>query len=341
MPAVPKPAPAPKPKGATTAFAILPTSSGPVLAPSGSVDGMLRADWALFLELSTYALHRKMQGKIAFGIEEVAEAIKQAAVAVLFIPVSCGHGGESAVRGVAICGGRGYIVGSSHEIYEDVDDWGAAAILHQPLARIKPQTAKELSGEPPEKRQRVGTGAAGMAGAVGKASALPPVAPKGEFGADDVGLPNALLDSQLFAPVQEKDLRRELKLLGKVESLQDKTAIPRATASVRERYLPQLGPSVVFASFTDMFSKAKGVAHRKAMAYVVHELFMAKKGSAMRPEERRLTCIEKFLLKVGKIIKGFGSEERQAYVKIIAAWKAARVLMPLELAHVKDAWDMD
>merc|ERR1740120_54667 len=133
---------------------------------------MLRADWALFLELSTYALHRKMQGKIAFGIEEVAEAIKQAAVAVLFIPVSCGHGGESAVRGVAICGGRGYIVGSSHDIYEDVDDWGAAAILHQPLARIKPQqsTGEEAADGPPEKRLR-----ADSVG-VSKASAMAPPA---------------------------------------------------------------------------------------------------------------------------------------------------------------------
>lgn len=44
------------------------------------------------------------------------------------------HGGENAVRGVATCGGRGYIVGTAHELYDDVEDWGAAAILHNPLA---------------------------------------------------------------------------------------------------------------------------------------------------------------------------------------------------------------
>lgn len=347
----------PPKKATTTAFAILPTSSGPVLAPAGSVDGMLRADWALFLELAAYSLHGHMEGRIAFGIEEVAEAIKQAAVAVLFIPVSCGHGGESAVRGVAICGGRGYIVGSSHELYEDVDDWGAAAILHQPLARIKP-ASKEDSVEPPEKKPRIDGKNALLVGAVGKASALAPLPKAVEvtvqedamFGDADGPAPGSpdfppqdeiMPKGDLNPPAQEKALRRELKVLGKAENLQDKDSIPRATESVRDRYLPQLGASTVFTAFADVFCRAKGVAHRKAMAYVVHELFMAKRGSAMRPEERRLTCIEKFLLRIGKVVKGFNSEERQAYVKLVGAWQTARVLMPAELTQVKDAWDMD
>lgn len=299
---------------------------------------MLRADWALFLELAAYSLHGHMEGKIAFGIEEVAEAIKQAAVAVLFIPVSCGHGGESAVRGVAICGGRGYIVGSSHELYEDVDDWGAAAILHQPLARIKPQ-----SQEPPEKRARAAEpglpGGSAMVSAVSKAASLGPVA---KAAGEPLDIPAPLTpDMKKFGPAEEKDLRRELKVLGRAESLSEKQSIPMTTDSVRERYLPELGPSAVFTAFADVFCRAKGVAHRKAMCYVVHELFMGKRGTAMRPEERRLTCIEKFLLRIGKVVKGFNSQEREAYVKLVAAWQKARVLMPAELTQVKDAWDMD
>lgn len=329
----------------TTAFAILPTSSGPVLAPTGSVDGMLRADWALFLELAAYSLHGHMEGRLAFGIEEVAEAIKQAAVAVLFIPVSCGHGGESAVRGVAICGGRGYIVGSSHELYEDVDDWGAAAILHQPLARIKPPPFDSTDEEPAAKKPRAeGTNNNNfLVGAVGNASASAPLvkAPDEDFpNMDDATLGLTAKPEARERPL-EKDLRRELKVLGRAESLNDKSSIPRTTESVRERYLPQLGGSPVFTAFADVFCRAKGIAHRKAMAYVIHELFMAKRGAAMRPEDRRLLCIEKFLLRIGKVVKGLPCEERQAYVKLLGAWQAARVLMPAELTQVKDAWDMD
>lgn len=287
---------------------------------------MLRADWALFLELQSYSLHGHMDGRIAFGIEEVAEAIKQAAVAVLFIPVSCGHGGESAVRGVAICGGRAYIVGSSHELYEDVDDWGAAAILHQPLARIKPTPAEGLEHVPQD----------------GPPPASPEMAPPEEE--DQKMYMHKEEDPKMepeMQPAYNKELRRELKTLGAAESLDDKSSIPRITEDVRERYLPQLGGRAVFTAFGDVFCRAKGVAHRKAMAYVIHELFMGKRGAAMRPEERRLTCIEKFLLRIGKMIKSFGSDERQAYVKLLSAWQSARVLMPAELTQVKDAWDMD
>merc|ERR1711884_870852 len=106
---------------------------------------------------------------------------------------------------------------------------------------------------------------------------------------------------------EEDELRRELRSLGEPESLQDKRAIPTATASVRDRYLPLLSPSTVFTAFAEVFCQSRGIAHRKALVYVVCELFMAARGVAMRPEERRLTCVEKFLLRIGKLVKGFNS----------------------------------
>jgi len=353
--------PPPAPKKATAAFAILPTSSGPVLAPPGSVDNMLRADWGLFLELAAYTLHGHMEDRIAFGIEEVAEAIKQAAVAVLFIPVSCGHGGETAVRGVAICGGRGYIVGSTHELYEDVDDWGAAAILHQPLARIRPKrggAAEENADEPADKKVKLDKEQnAPVVGGVSKAAswAVPSNVAKATLVKTPPGL-DVKMQLHDFAQQEEvpagpppeplpeptdKELRRQLKHLGKAENLEDKHSIPRCTEAVRERFLPALGPSVVYTAFADLFIKAKGVAHRKAMAYVVHELFMGKRGAAMKPEERRVVCVDKFLVRIGKMIRGFGSEERQAYVKLLTTLTKARIMFPDEVSKVKDAWDMD
>merc|ERR1719221_2603589 len=142
-------------------------------------------------------------------------------------------------------------------------------------------------------------------------------------------------------PVTDKDLRRELKILGKHEALEDRAAIPTLTASIRESYLPQLGGRSVFTAFGDIFTRAKGVAHRKALLYVVHELFMGKRGSGMKPKGRRECCLEHFLLRIGSHVVAFKADERQAYQRALSAWKAARVMLPNELQQVKDAWDMD
>lgn len=315
-----------------TAFAVLPTENGPVLAPPHNVTDMLRHDWALFLELATYCLYGHMEGKIAFGIEEVAEAISQAAVAVLFVPVSCGHAGEQSVRGVAMCGGRGYIVGSAHELFEDIDDWGAVAILSQPLARILP--SEKDYGQPPEKRQKL-DGSAVLGAATAKSAAM--VRPSALSQAE---APPPVEATQR-PPVSEKELLHELKVLGTKESLADKTAIPRVAALVREEYLSDLTPQVVFDAFHDIFSRLKGVAHRKALVYVIHELFMGKKGLVMKEENCRSSCLERFLLRIGATVKAFKSVERRAYIKAASAWADARVLLPTELVQLKDSWDMD
>jgi len=328
---------APGKAGPATAFAVLPTDNGPVLAPPATVNGMLKADWSLFLELACYSLHGQMDGRIAFGIEEVSEAIAQANVGVLFIPVSCGHGGESAVRGVAMLGGRGYIIGSAHDLYEDIDDWGAAAILINPLAAAKP-SLEDLAG-PAAKRQKTdgASGAAGgPAGQVAGPGAMPDAPPADDGFPDQMAQPTVVLP-----PTTEKQLRRDLKTLGTSESLGDKTSIPRATESMRERYLPSLGAKSVFAVFADIFGRAKGVAHRKAILYVIHELFMGKKGVAMKDEGCRLNCLEHFLIRIGAFVKSFKTAERQAYKKAADTWGQARVLLPTELSQLKDAWDMD
>jgi len=307
--------------GSAKAFAVLPTDGGLVLAPPDEVEGMLRSDWALFLELASYSLEGHGNATIAFGIEEVAEAIAQAAVAVLFVPTSCGEGGEDAVRGVAMCGGRGYVVGSLHAMYEDVDDWGAAAILHQPL-QAHDEEKSSVIAPPQEKRQRLDDGPLDAATSQG--------APESQ----DIVLP--------VPAVTEKDVRHELKKLGLPEALADKECIPRATATVTKDYLPVLGPAAVFTAFHDAFNKCKGIAHRKAILYVVHDLFLGKRTQkAMTVPGRREACVQQFLIKIGAAVKSFKSDERQAYVKVAQAWEKSRVLLPDELQRVKDAWDMD
>lgn len=334
-------------KGAT-AFAILPTENGPVLAPSNVVGGMMTADWTLFLELATYAMYGGHGPcRIAFGSEEVAEAIDQAAVAVLFVPVSCGHGGEAAVRGVAMSGGRGYIVGAAHELYDSVDDWGAAAVLHYPLLRrslgdhlewMIDRPAQTPVASTPVLTQgpiatKVETPKIALAAATAKSSPLAP--PVGVGGDTKVQLPDPVLK------LTDKDLRHELKALGKVGPLADKTAIPRATNMIREQFLPQLGSDIVFISFANIFNRAKSVAHRKAILYVVHELFMGQKGVAMKSEARRQSCLRHFLLRIGTTVKSFRTDERESYLKAAKLWQTHRVLLPLELSQLKDGWDMD
>lgn len=317
------------PKAPPTAFAILPTETGPVLAPPNNVEGMLKADWALFLEMSCYSLHGQMTGRVAYGIEEVSEAIAQATVSVLFIPVSCGHGGETAVRGVAMLGGRGYIVGAAHPLYEDIDDWGAAAIL------ISPLTLPHVDTEPPEKRRKT-TESEVLATAVPKSSSVAPPT------VGDGAQPPSEAPPTLVVPVAtEKDLKRELKILGTAEALQDRSSIPRSTEAMRDKFLVALNSKAVFTIFTEVFSRAKGVAHRKAILYVVHELFMGNKGLTMKGEGCRVNCLEHFLLRIGDTVKRFRTDERQAYIKAAKHWEQFKVLLPAELSQLKDAWDMD
>lgn len=372
------------------AFAVLSSERGPVLAPPEAVPGMLRADWAFFLEFCSYALHDLAPGAVAFGIEEVSEAVRQMAVAVLFIPVGCGHGGEGAVRAVAAAGGRGYIVGLAHELHEDVSAWGAAAVLRQPLERQRALAAPEPAAEglePEPKRRRLedsaaelisaampksamfarmpGVGAAGPGGLPG----LPPVPPPPggaaaqwwqgpaatpelpQFPTEQEGAPAPELDAAPAAPASpqkplrpedhERDLRKAIKQLGKIESLYDKGSIPSFGEALRDRYLPALGAVAVFSALGDAFVAGKGVAHRKAMAYTAHELIMRKRGRALAVEDRRVSLLRHFFMRIAKSIRGFKSDERYSYIRLVGEWQRERSFQPAELAELKEAWDVD
>jgi len=365
---------------------------------------MLRADWAFFLELTSYALHGLSPGSVAFGIEEVSEAVAQKAVAVLFVPVGCGHGGEGAVRRVAAAGGRGYIVGLAHELHEDVSAWGAAAVLRQPLKR-RLTAEQESAAEPEQKRQRLDESAkevvfgavakssvfarrpdaaaaeasdtrAALSAATPKAAMMQPPPPPADQQWPDSAVspePRPFLQQELHDPLggldapgdwasaqapaaepapasppkplrpedHERDLRRAIKSLGKIENLYDKTAIPAFGEALRDRYLPELGAVAVFSALGDTFVAAKGVAHRKAMVYGAHELIMRKRGRALAVDDRRACCLRHFFMRIGKCIRGFKADERHAYIRLVGAWQSAKSFPAVELAELKEAWDVD
>mmetsp|Transcript_91980 Transcript_91980/g.177220 ORF Transcript_91980/g.177220 Transcript_91980/m.177220 type:complete len:510 (-) Transcript_91980:60-1589(-) len=401
------------------AFAVLNSERGPVLAPSEAVPGMLKADWTLFLELSAYALSSLPACNVAFGIEEVAEAVAQVAVAVLFVPVGCGHGGEGAVRRVAAAGGRGYIVGLGHELHEDVAAWGAAAILRQPLrkrldisvagqvAAVSASMEETEADGSPSKRQRqlendLGERREAISVAVPKSKVFfkPPSGEgngQGDFNKEgENSSDNAWWDEPAWDGVEEpepeaamavatakasmamkqeasmaikheamnegestgagqeetpqaqgkpvddeRELRRAIKALGKLEALRNKESIPNLADAMVDKYLGVLGPGVVYGVLTQAFLSAHGVAHRKAMVYVTHELFMRKRGRLMKVDDRRAACFRGFFLQVGKRIRGFRADERQAYVRLVHSWETNRVFVDEELKELKKAWDID
>lgn len=139
----------------------------------------------------------------------------------------------------------------------------------------------------------------------------------------------------------ERDLRRAIKSLGKIESLYDKMSIPRFGEALRDRYLPALGAVAVFSALGDAFVAAKGVAHRKAMVYSAHELLTRKKGRVLAVDDRRVSCLRHFFMRIAKSIRGFKSEERHSYIRLVEAWQAARSFQPTEMSEMKEAWDMD
>merc|ERR1712226_1457332 len=59
-----------------------------------------------------------------------------------------------------------------------------------------------------------------------------------------------------------RTLRRDLKNLGTVTSLQNPKAIPEFADKIREGYLELLSGDSIFKLFGDSFLAAKGVAHR-------------------------------------------------------------------------------
>lgn len=445
---------------AGTAFALMPSDSGPILASPEAMHRLLRADWALFLELTAYALHGLAQGRVAFGVEEVKEVESQARVAVLFVPVGCGKGGEAAVRRVVAAGGRGYVVGAPHELHDDVADWGAAAILNEPMGWC-PEPRLRISegfhgraqlgqpvgdgrwvpptGEPPPPiKTQFPPAPQTLLGVVGQklpsqdrepcqvpVTAVPsqstaqthstaPTHATSESSLDplriaqmaiarhhekvgnaycstshvtsgtretqapqesrhpevkspavaersQVGGPSAS-ESATLPPTSEvadvpaakhpwyeqalaartaerlKELKRLLVELGTADSLKDKKSIPTMAASVRSEYLPSLGAADTFTAFHTEFSSSSGVAHRKAILYVAHELLTKKSGTALATEDRRRWCLQNFLLQIGSIVQSFPDTERSVYFRLPDAWDKAKALTPHEIEEVRVAW---
>eukprot|EP00811_Abedinium_folium_P014958 NODE_2393_length_2221_cov_4.724451.p1 GENE.NODE_2393_length_2221_cov_4.724451~~NODE_2393_length_2221_cov_4.724451.p1 ORF type:complete len:508 (-),score=98.72 NODE_2393_length_2221_cov_4.724451:270-1793(-) len=385
------PLPAPEP-----AFAVLPSDRGPVLAPAEIAVAMLRADWALFLELAAYATSDLGAGRVAHGIEEVTEAEAQGVIAVLFVPVACGHGGEAAVSRVAAAGDRGYIVGTRHELFEDINQWGAVALLHRPLQRklreddapsakrqrCEANDSTKAAGSAVSQRNAEGelgeaalqlqketdaadisfatvshvmaeaesVAAAGDAGAAGKSD-------NGRGGSFDIGdfiasqRPAAPVGSRALTPeVSERTLRNALKALGSAESLIDKGAIPRVARSLRDQHFLALGATRAFELFVEVFNTARGVAHRKAIVYVAHELLAARRGSndgsdaasstwrTMRAGGRRASCLKSLLLPIGPTVRSFSEDERESYCRLLGKWEKLEALPDAGLKELEKAW---
>lgn len=254
------------------------------------------------------------------------------------------------MKRVATTGGRGYMVGPNHELYQDVISWGGvAAVLYRPLERCEPAppspvdaldelaaTRAELQGgledDRPFGNKADSTGPSGMSAAHGEEYPLQVSAEEADSG------PKGMAP---VAPVDpEKDLRRLLKGLGKKESLQDSQAIPMVAAQIRQRYLVELSSATVFIVCSDAFAAARVVAHRKAIVYVAHELFTRQR-AVMRAEDRLVHCLRCFLKPIGKTIRALKADEREAYCRLVAAWEKAKVFQPDELAELKEAWDVD
>ena len=58
----------------------------------------------------------------------------------------------------------------------------------------------------------------------------------------------------------------------------------------------------------------------------------------MANEDRRLGCLEKFLLVIGSIVSGLSPEERRSYGRIMATWEQLKVLGAEQLVEVKAVW---
>lgn len=104
--------------------------------------------------------------------------------------------------------------------------------------------------------------------------------------------------------------------------------------------MPDAG-ACAFEPFAEIYVAAKGVAHRKAIVYVVHELLKRKGGEALAPEERRSSCMGHFLVRIGNKVRALPVNERESYCKLVTSWEKGKLLRPAELAELKEAWDMD
>merc|ERR1712217_537556 len=102
-------------------------------------------------------------------------------------------------------------------------------------------------------------------------------------------------------------------------------------ASFREHYFEQLSGTTCFNILAEAFTAAKGVAHRKAMVYTVHEL-LTRKRAVLAEEGRRLSCLQHFLIRIGATIRGFKSDERAPYCRLLRKWQEIKVFNKAEMS---------
>eukprot|EP00812_Abedinium_dasypus_P003139 NODE_1386_length_1157_cov_265.265880.p1 GENE.NODE_1386_length_1157_cov_265.265880~~NODE_1386_length_1157_cov_265.265880.p1 ORF type:complete len:199 (+),score=32.36 NODE_1386_length_1157_cov_265.265880:3-599(+) len=154
--------------------------------------------------------------------------------------------------------------------------------------------------------------------------------------------PAAPLVSRVPPPLtpeaSEKALRQALKALGSAESLTDKEAIPRIARSLRDQHFVAIGATRAFELFGDAFTAARGVAHRKALVYVAHELLVARHGATMRAGGRRASCLKSFLLPIGQTVQGFSEDERQSYCRLLGKWEKLEALPDDGFKELEQAW---
>ena len=95
----------------------------------------------------------------------------------------------------------------------------------------------------------------------------------------------------------------------------------------------------MFATFAEAFNAAKGVGHRKAIVYTIHELFTIN-SAPMAMEDRR-RCLQKFLVPIGDRVRKFTVEERKSYCKLTEIWKKLEIFLASDWDRLKIAWDVD
>merc|ERR1712187_402582 len=111
--------------------------------------------------------------------------------------------------------------------------------------------------------------------------------------------------------------------MGAAEALRDKRAIPSLARATRDKFLPMLGEAT-FSCFADAFEGTKGVAHRKSIVYVVHELFI--RHSTVIGGAHKISCLQNFLVRIGQVVRVLPEAERAVYLRLPGEWLKKSVL---------------
>lgn len=327
--AVPEPATGPRSGGRASAFALVGQADGSVSSfRNEDVTESLERDWSLFKRLASAKEETAsgLMSSVVMGAAAVRNANAQGSISIVFVPHSAGEEGEAIAKEVSNYNcSKSYIVGMTHDLYKEINDWGTVGVLRPfGLAPFEPSSSS--------KRPRTDPGPQG--GSLDVAEVLNAAKPK-------AGPPGRPCSFEPKPEDHEKDLRRAVKELGSSKSLEDKQSVPKLASEIRDRFLKQIAPEKVFKALAQVFQLAKGIAHRKAIVYVAHELLTRQKGQALAEEDRRPSLLRHLLLPIGKFVRSFKAEERTSYCRLVEDWTRRKALPPGDLSLLKDAWDVD